>query len=675
MTLFLVGLFLAITLSGPGPVLAGTPPLPAPEKCATGHLLAPALSRDDYPPPPAGDRGFDVLTYDLDLTILPDSYSIDGRLAMTLVVLAAELDTVRLDLVDELSCTRAGSDGRDLAFHHEADALLVALPSTPAMGDTLTLDLAWNGRPPRHGQMQVGLLFRSHDGGTPDNPADDVPVVANVSEPWSAHSWWPCKDHPADKALVSCAITVPDSLAAVSNGTLLGSEAVEPDLRRFRWREAYPLPTYLVCLAVSDYESWSEECLGVELQFHVFPPDRARAEADFAPTCAMLEFLTGLVGPYPFAGEKYAQVEIKWIGGMEHSTATGISQLLLTGDGRYENLILHELAHHWFGDSLTPGRWRDLWLNEGFARFCEALWVEHRQGPEAYRDFMHAIGRGRHETWFVGDGLLGDPAPILPNTMVYDKGAWLLHSLRVLLGDEAFFRLLRDYAGRPDLVHGTVLRGDFQSAAETAAGRDLDALFAPWLETESVPEVWWQAGFGAHGVDLELGQNQPTLHEVPVPVVLETTCGIRRVAAVLRERRATFHWDSDCPVTGVRVDPDSLVFMHRVAAAGSLTPARPPLEVAGPLPNPAPTRGAEFLLYLENEGTVSARLYDVRGHLVGQFDLGNLAPTGDRADPGSRPFRWQAPLADADRPLPAGVYWVEFLSAAGRAVQKFTLLD
>jgi aminopeptidase N len=652
-------------------------PEPAPAKCR--HHLWPGeydlAHKSDFPPPPTGDRGFDVLTYDLDLTLDPEGAHITGTVDIGLLVVSAGLDTVRLDLVDELTCTLVQGADAVLAFSHENDALRVLLPTAAAAGDTLRLTVGWEGTPPRHGRMQVGLLFRKHNAGTPDDPSDDVPIIANISEPWSAHSWWPCKDHPADKALVSCAVTVPEDLFVVSNGSLLGEEAVGPGLRRYRWSEAYPLSTYLVSVAVSNYESWFEECLGVPLEYHVFPPDRAKAEVDFAPTCDMLEFMTDLVGPYPFAGEKYAQVEIKWIGAMEHTTATSISQIFFTGDGKHETLILHELAHHWFGNSLTPGRWRDLWLNEGFARYCEALWVEHRYGPEAYRGYMHSIGKENHEEWFAGDGLLGDPSPILPNLMVYDKGGWLLHSLRQLIGDQAFFGLLHDYANEPDLVQGTVVAEDFITAAGRAAGRDLGNFFTPWLETESVPEIWWRAEYHPDGVDLQVGQLQDTVHELALPLEIQTTCGPRREMVTLHQREHLFHFSSSCPTTGVRVDPDSLVFMFRGAAPDPVLDVQVALQVGGPLPNPLHGQGGEFLLYLTAEAPVSAKIYDLRGRLVQEHDLGILGNTGPEADKHSTPHRWRLSTPSGAGPLATGVYWMEFRAGQNRVVRKFTVIN
>nr|MEE4267896.1 M1 family metallopeptidase [Candidatus Krumholzibacteria bacterium] len=638
-------------------------PLPSPVHTPpSGSLLV-----GDYPPPPADERGFDVLSYDLDIHLDPSSLFIRGQVDMGWAPTAPGLTTVQLDLVEELTCTAVRDGDQDLVFSREGDAILVHLATPPVPGVPDTLTTFWEGRPPRHGQLQVGLLFRQHNAGTPTDPADDVPIIANISEPWSAHAWWPCKDHPADKALVSLAVTVPDTLSAVSNGRLLEVTHPAPGWRRFAWREEYPLPTYLVSVAASNYSTWTEMCGDVPLEYHVFPSDRAHAEIDFAPTCAMLEFLADRFGPYPFAGEKYAQVEIKWVGAMEHATATSVSQMFLTGDRQHELLVVHELAHHWFGNSLSPAQWSDIWLNEGFARYSEALWVEQTQGPAAYRKFMASIGREGHPDLFQEMGLLGDPDPILPNILIYDKGAWLLHSLRLLLGDQAFDALLYSYVTDPALVHSNVGTRDFIARAEDQAGRSLDGFFTPWLETSEVPQLWTRTSISQNQATLRVVQNQDTLFEVALPVALRTTTGLRKETVLVSRRDQTFTWEMEEWVQEITVDPDTLVFMTAGRAPV------PPLQAHGPWPNPV-AEAADFRIYSREAGQLKARLFDARGHELAAFDLGPIQSTGPQEDPEATPLSWTwQPAQVTPRPA-AGIYWMEFRSGKHRTVRKMALV-
>lgn len=663
-------LLVAAGLAGPRQALSAMDRMPVvPILCKP--TAARSQAKTGEPPPPADSRGFDVLTYDLDLRLDPASSSITGQVVISYRA-EQELEVLLLDLVPELTVTGLNDTRGELSFNHAAESLAVTLRAPLPAGQTDSVTINWTGRPPRHGSYAAGLMFRRHDAGTRTDPTDDVPIIANLSETWSAHSWWPCKDHPADKALVSLAVTVPDTLSAVSNGTLLSVTPTEPGWRRYTWRERYPLPTYLVSVAVSNYVTWSEPCRPgtgpeVRLDYHIFPQDRDNAAYDLANTCEMMSFLTDLLGPWPYPGEKYAQVEFKWIGGMEHTTATSLARLLFTGDRRFETLFLHEMVHQWLGDSLTPAVWADVWLNEGFARYGEALWLEHSQGQSAYNEFMHRIGPGNHPELFRGDGVLIDPAPILPNTLVYDKGAWVLHMLRGLIGDDLFFTFLRDYASDPRLVHGSVTTSDMIANAELVVGASLSDFFKPWLETDSVPVVGAEFRNTATGqVIVTLSQHQQPLFQVPVPLLLHGACGETRVTARLLEAVQNFAFPVDCPVDSVTIAPEGLALLR------SLDSPPPQLTVLGPAPNPVTARGAEFNLFLETSSEVVVKTYDTRGRHIASKTLGHLPANGQEAAP-AHIWHW-AGTDDAGHPLSAGLYYLEFKSSHGRQVRRATVV-
>ncbi len=658
--------------------LPGLAQAPDPAPCHAPPAIV--FSKTDFPPPAEHDRGFDVLSYDLDLVLDPDPPFIRGRINIALRALQPDFQIIHLDLVSDLDCLEVTGGGGALSFVHAADSLLVHLQEPLAMAQTETISISWEGRPPRHGSFRAGLMYRLHHAGTREDPSDDMPIIANVSETWSAHSWWPCKDHPADKALVSMSVTVPDTLSVVSNGTLLGVEPATAGWMKYSWREDYPLPTYLVSVAASNYISWAEECVVsssagadqlISLGFHVFPHDLPDAEIDFEVTCEAMQFMTDLAGPYPFQGEKYDQVEIYWAGAMEHPTATSLPAYFFTGTGQFETLLVHELSHHWFGNSLTPAAWKDLWLNEGFARYCEALWLEKNQGRETYVEFMNIIGLDHHSDMFVGDGLLGDPDPILPNILIYDKGAWLLHSLRLLLGDQDFFSLLYQYANDPRLVHGSVVSADFISLAERVAGRSLSHFFDPWLYTEAVAKLHTEVEVGFQGesgaVRFSFQQLQEVWLELAVPVTLHCGEGKYSEVLVMRRRAQEFILSLRCPVDSVTVDPEGIVFMEQAAAGARF------LDVVGPWPNPFAVQGAEFRVYLLESSDVSLRIYDARGRMVQQGGPGLLETTGPAGEENSAPHVWHWSPSAIER-LSAGVYWFEFRAAGHRCVRKAVLM-
>lgn len=667
----LVALAIALCLIPEGAARAA-PFAPAPCKRFESLVL-----KAEPTPPRTDDRGVDILSYDLDLVMDPAPGPAAGVVALTGRVdigLRARRDGVTalpLDLVSQLTCDGVTRAGRDLAFTQAGEELRIDLPSPLSTAAPETLTVRWHGRPPRHGSLYVGMMYRRDDNGTPADPSDDTPFMFTVSEPWSAHAWWPCKDHPADKALVSLAATVPADLSVVSNGTLASVTEAAPGWKRFFWRERYPLPTYLVSVAASRYEAWREDCrpattAPVPLDYHVIARDRARAEHDFGNSCAMMDVLTGLLGPYPFAGEKYAQVEVVWGGAMEHTTATSIGQYMFTGDRRYEQVVVHEMAHQWFGDSLTPARWSDIWLNEGFATYAEALWLEASQGPAALEGFMRQVGPGRHADLFAGDGTLLDPAPILPNTLVYDKGAWVLHMLRRVIGDAAFFTFLREWTGDPARVQGSVGVRDMIRAAESAGGRSLDAFFDGWLGSDAAPVLSLAGRTGRHGPRPEasavLRQHQDRVLTVPVPLLLHLADGRRvPVTALLEGREQVFRWEPGAAVDSVTVDPDRALLARWVGA-----PA-PALTVAGPAPNPVPAAGSTFRLYMNQSSEVTVDVYDVRGRLIDTLPLGELPPAANA--PATVDWRWEPAPG-----LPSGAYWLAFRADGTRVARRAILV-
>lgn len=578
-------------------------PLPAPP-----HHPLPQGVQDE---PPALHRDYDVQSYDLALDIDPDRKTLAGRVDVSIKPARSDLNRVVLDLVANLVCDGVSRGEEQLDYRHDGDSLVIYLPSALHLERTDTLRVLYHGTPLPHGVFGAGFMWRSRDTGIPGDPSDDTPVVATVVEPWSAHSWWPCRDDPSDKALVSLDVTVPAPLRVIANGTLLRDEPAPGGKRRFVWREAYPIATYLVSVAITEYASWSEECLPpggapVRLDFHAFAEDSVKAAFDLAPTCAMLEMMTDIAGSWPFPGEKYAQAEIKWIGAMEHQTATSISQFMLTGDRANETLVIHELAHQWYGDSLTPRTWPDIWLNEGFARYCEGLWLERTYGEDAYRDFMHRIGPVRHPDMFAGEGILSAPDPVLPNLLIYDKGAWVLHLLRLRMGDEAFFGFLRDYAQDPALALGGTNEAAMTAHAEQAAGSSLAAFFAPLLDTDAVPVI--QAEASVREGRLTLSQLQDPPFELPVPVRLFGPGGSEDRTLLLDARTRTFDLSGFGPLDSLQVDPDTLTLMIRSPA-----PART-LDIRGPAPNPAPA--AVFEIFLKETSYVTADIYDIKGRLT-----------------------------------------------------------
>ncbi len=605
---------------------------------------------------------YDVLRYGLELRINPGEGTLDGSVRMSFTSLVPDFQTFVFDLDTQLGIERIVYHGSELAFNQMAgDSVVVLLPAALAQGQMDSLVVEYSGHP-REPHVDRGLIYRTN--------LDDAPVVANMSEPAYAKYWWPCKDRPDDKAFTSVRITVPDTLVAVSNGTLISEEAADPGWKTYFWSEAYPMPTYLVSVAISNYLLQSEQCdtshgSSIPLRHWVFPIDFDDALIDFEPVCEMMDLCEGHFGPYPFQGEKYGHAEFMWSGAMEHTTVTSIGHSSIHGNGSRDWLIVHELGHQWFGDSLTPHTWADIWLNEGFATYTEALWQEHKGGRE---DYLAYLDFWRRESVWAFQGPVYDPVPVFPGRVIYDKGSWILHMLRERMGDVAFFALVQDWANGGGRPGGTVTTEDFISLAESFAGQNLQDFFWPYLETNYSPEIVFnhQISQGDAGdntrLEVSLRQVQDRIFDNVFPVAVTTSSGVEYFDVPLMGRTTSAIFQLSSPVLSVELDPESSVLWKASSSSGQS------VGMFLVYPNPSLDHYVYLRFHLEEAAPVVVRIYDVRGREVAYMNLGQVLP-----DLGFNEYVWDE-KDNSGVLVAAGVYWAVMEVLGERSVQKFTIV-
>jgi aminopeptidase N len=617
---------------------------------------------------------YDVQTCKLDLDFDVTGRTLDGSVRIAFRSVVSDLSSLVLDFrssVDPhfgVDSVLAGVGGR-LAFAQGGDTLAIALAAPLASGQQDSVRVYYHGTPGN--VFQNGLPFLTHHPGM----AGAGPVIANMSEPQYAHYWWPCKDRPDDKFLSTVRMVVPDTLIAVSNGVLVRNDVLPGGRTGWVWVSPSPIASYLVSVAISNYAHFTPAvpCVTaasgpIDIEHWVFKPDEAKARVDFGHTCDMIDYLETLFGPYPFADQKYGHAEFLWGGAMEHQTVTSYGNVFFTGQNIYDTIVLHELSHQWFGDSVGPRGWKDVWLNEGFATFCEALWAEHNGGGAAYREFLN---HGRSAFDWTDQSTVYDPVPIFPGRVIYDKGAWILAMLRQRMGDTPFFALLHDWAtggGRP---YGTVITEEFMALAGSYAGEDLHPFFLPWLTTNAVPRLRTQQeiGDGPYGsatrVGLVLGQTQSPLFDNVYPV--RVTYGAGRdttFLAHLAQREQTFTFDLPAAVQSVALDPDRTIIWQ-------FDSSTLPTGIEGIYPNPARlTEGGNVTILFRTAETANAELqiYDARGRLVAERSGGPFQPnlTG-------RTITWDGFGRDGRRAA-SGLYWAMLRVGGQRLVGKFTLV-
>ncbi len=421
--------------------------------------------------PHNGDWRYTVQHYDLQLTYQPDNNQLRGR-AVIDAVAACELSDLRLDL-HALRVTKVQVDGGSVAKYVQGrHGLTLRLRRAVAAGQQLRIVVTYQGRP-----------LPVPDGGdeTGWEELEDGVLVAGQTN--GAPSWFPCNDRPSDKASYRMEVTAPSVYTVVANG-VLRSRRRAASTTTWVYEQSEPMATYLATVQIGRYARRTVE--GAAVPIHTALPDRLRSRygSSFGRQPDMVTFFERLFGPYPFAAYTIVitpdDLEIP----LEAQGMSVFGANFLTGGWENVRLVAHELSHQWFGNCLTLGVWRDIWLHEGFACYCEWLWSEEsggRTADERARDHWAKLAAKPQ------DLLLGDPGPKdMFDDRVYKRGALLLHAIRVTVGDDAFFGLLRAWVDRNR--YGTVTTEMFEALAAELVGVP-SSLFTDWLRRPSLPAL------------------------------------------------------------------------------------------------------------------------------------------------------------------------------------------
>lgn len=423
--------------------------------------------------PALGNRGIDVLQYDIDLSYDTTLDALEGTVRLDVVFTEGRseftLDAVGLDV------RSVTVDGVAAGFRSEATELRITPAELPRVGVSTQVEVSYS----------AGTGSRSSPIGFDVGWSETAAGSYVVNEPDGARYWLPSNDHPSDKATYRITLHVPHGVTAVANGDLLRHE-VTTDGETWVWSQEEPTATYVLQVLTGDYEVvTSPPVEGVPLVSVVLRSDRARLQQYLDLTALQMRFFVDSFGPYPLARYGLAITDSPRGLAMETQGRSLFSRddLPSTPPGYTEHLFLaHELAHQWFGDAVSPARWTDVWLNESFATYAEWLWLDHA-GLESLQQSTDDALRNR------GNGATGSPTvDQLFGTNVYDGGAVVLHALRLTIGDRAFFRTLRQWVAAN--VGESRTTADFIALATKEAGTDLSGFFSTWLFAGTTPRVY-----------------------------------------------------------------------------------------------------------------------------------------------------------------------------------------
>ena len=442
-------------------------------------------------------------------------------------------------------------DGRERPFETNQGRISFDLGRAYQAAEIALVEIKYHGQP-----TDKGLLVGKNSHGRR--------VFFAENWPDHGHYWFPCIDHPWDKATVDFAVTAPDRYDVVANGRLVETLSLLDGQRLTRWSEGADIPTYCMVFGAAEFSVvQAGSVLGAPISYWAYPEDAGAAAAKFARTKLVLSYLSDLIGPYPY--EKLAQVQSTTrIGGMENSSNIFYSERSFQRTPVGEGPVPHEIVHQWFGDSITEADWDHLWISEGFATYFDALFYAHLEGPEALRTRMARAAEAvkkYHQT---------RPKPIIDpeltdlnaklNAFNYQKGAWVLHMLRGILGDEIFFRGIRFFYS---LYQGkTALTEDFQKVMESVSGRSLGIFFRQWLYQPGWPEyeVSWRWDEGKREVELNIRQVQKTgFFDMPLVVEIRSGPETARRTIEVSSESATINLPAATRPTAVQIDPDGWI--------------------------------------------------------------------------------------------------------------------
>ncbi len=489
-----------------------------PETKKTGKPMSPIQS------------AFDVKRYALSVRVMPATRTIEGTVDVTFEALES-LDTIELDLDPNLDLRGATSDDVSLAITRNEDSFTVALPERLQAGSRSTVSVSYGGEPfvapapPWHG----GFVWSEMDG---------TPWFATAVQTEGCDLWWPCKDTYADKPDegVDVSISAPRGVTVASVGVLAGVDEGDDGFDTWHWTSRHPYTGYAIAinggpyvLVERDYQSVNGTTYPVK--FWALPKNAAKArkliDNDAVPD---LEFFERMIGPYPWGDEKVGFVETPHLG-MEHQTINAYGEKFKRGKYGFDSLLHHELAHEWFGNVMTHGRPEDSWLHEGYASYMQYVYAEETVGMMGYFDGMQGAYENNEHCFPVANPEVGDVGEAFDNRDIYTKGAWMLHTLRNFIGEDAFWagtrRLIYDTAEPWSLAYPIQSRyrttEDFIRIMSEEADQDVAWLVDTYLREIGMPKLITTRANGQLGLEWSVPGGRPFPMPVDVSVDGEVT--------------------------------------------------------------------------------------------------------------------------------------------------------
>ena len=499
----------------------------------------------------SSQNDFDVTYYEINISIDPDSEIVWGAITTRAKSEIVGLSTMLLDLYDNMTIDSVS--GNVSLYQHEYDKIEITLDNVYNYHEEFEVTVFYHGHPDSRVGYARPMVFQIVKG---------KKIVCTESCPYYARCWWPCKDTPADKPdSVDIKIRVPEELIVASNGVRLDIAENGDNTRTHHWQIKNPIATYLITVTSYEYSEFSDIYVNanndtLNLMYFVFPHDSARAAPQIKKVPNMIKILSNYYGEYPFLNEKYgmAQYVGDWAA-MEYQTLSCFNSSYITD----EETVLHELSHQWWGDCVSPENFHHTWISEGFAVFSEAIYWGEIRGPGSYFNHINSLASAfsLSDTLYQHD--ISTPNQVYP-IIVYHKGAWVLHMLRHVVGDNMFWLCLQEYRRRHEYSSATT--EDLQAACEAIYGESLEWFFHQWVYEPSYPKYnygWWQEEIGGGNYKISgFIDRIRTNFKMPLDITV-TTADVESTKVVWVDSSAFFEFELNQQAVNVELDKDNWV--------------------------------------------------------------------------------------------------------------------
>lgn len=608
---------------------------------------------------------YDVHYYDLELDIHEDTEIIYGNLEVHFVPKVGDFESFQLDFATGMTVDSVYLNGA--TFNHFSDLISITLDGSYNVDEPVVVGVGYHGHPVESG-------FQAFEFGNQYGNSSRPGMISTLSEPYGARTWWPCKDVPTDKAdSIKITVTANDFFDVVANGLLSSETDNLNGTKTWVWEHKYPITTYLVSLAITEYDYWTEmhhfaDGDSMPLEYWMYPLSATDSNIErWNRTADMIDIFSSFYGKYPFAEEKYGMAQFEWGGAMEHQTCSSMGN---SG----ENTIAHELAHQWWGDLVTCSNFHHIWINEGFATYSEALYWGAKNGEAAYHE--HMASKMNNSTGSVFRPDTSSVGNIFSYSLVYQKAAWVLHMLRHVTGDEIFFDSFLEYRDLFQFSHAST--EDFQGVVEGVYGQDLEWFFDQWIYGGGKPSYrWWWSATEAD----EQGHSTATVHvdqiqssafpifKMPIDLKFSSTSELSDTNVVIWDslRVQEFTIELDFEPSELTFDESNWIFKSSNQVASiDLTNHPGHFKLQSAYPNPF--NGEVSIPYNVGPDFVGElKIYDLRGAEVYSHDIFHT-------NPGVYEVKWEGKNREGID-LHSGLYIARLsTNGFGNASQKISIL-